>query len=130
MNRLEYIIVGLVIVLGCVSVGGWKYVKYQDYLKQQAVDNTQASSDSSTQSIPVESQPPQVAQDTNKQELQTCISNANQQEISALQDEKNTIAEDNVSGTYYDTDSVNSYIQQIQQDTQTQITECEAEYPQ
>lgn len=130
MKKTEYIIIGLVITLGVVSFGGWRYVKHQDYLKQQAIVSQQSDGDgSATQPLQLETTPPQV-QNTNQQALQTCINNANQQEISQLQDEKDTIAEDNASGAYYDTDTVNSYVQEIQQQAQTQITECQADYPQ
>lgn len=134
MKRIEYIIIGFVIILGCAGFGGWKYVAHQDQLKKQAIAAQQAEqqAEQAQEAQEAANQAQQQASQaaTAKQELQNCISTANQQEISQLQDEKDTLAEDNASGTYYDTDTVNSYVQEIQQQAQTQITECQAQYPQ
>ncbi len=117
-------IISIVLITGftiLVSV-----VHHDNVLKQRAVAAQQEQEAAQEQAA--QQQATQQAQQkiaTEKQNLQKCIDAANQQEISSLQYEGNLLKTEDI-----DSRDVNSYVQEVQQQTQTQISECQSQYPQ
>ena len=129
MSKIEYIIVGAVILLGFSGLGVRAYVNHQDQLKEQAIAAQQA------QERQTAAQEAQIAQQAQVQATQAaqlqvkkaayqaaldkCISNANDQANQALAESATIATTPEASAT---TDLA------ITQSLQTFIAECQAKF--